>query len=105
MDLEGLASVSLVGELLSQGLDDVTEAILERFVHLREISLLVQSVLHFLHPFGEFVSQVIERIFEFSNSLSKCVKCFLADASSAGGLGNFQISEGIVEELEFLLKG
>ena len=58
VDFEGLAGVSLVRELLRQGLDDVCQAILKRFVHLVEVSFRVEAVLHLLHPLCELVTQM-----------------------------------------------
>lgn len=42
MDLERFPSVSLVSELLSQRLYDVTETILQSFVHSGKVGFLVQ---------------------------------------------------------------
>ena len=56
MDLECLAGVTLISELLGQSLDDVTQTVLESLVHLSKVSLLVNSILHLFDPLGEFVS-------------------------------------------------
>ena len=82
MDLESLASVGLVGKLLRESLDDVTQTILKSFVHLCKVSLLVKSILHFFHPLGELISQMIQSILDVLYSLSESIEGLLADTST-----------------------
>lgn len=95
MNLESLASIALVCELLGESLDNVAETILQGFVHLGKVGLTVQIVLHLLHPLGKLVAQVIECILKVTHSLSQCIEGFLTDTTVAGRLRNLQISEGL----------
>ena len=104
MNLKSLASVTLVGELLSESLDNITETILEGFVHLGKVCLAVKIVLHLLHPLGEFVAQVIQSILKIAYSLSKSIEGLLAHSTVARRLRNLQIGKGIRKPLQTLLK-
>ena len=95
VDLERLAGVRLVSKLFGQRFHDVAQSVLERLVHLREVRLLVQRVLHLFHPLRELVPQVVQRVFQVRNSLSKSIECFLTDTIAAtGGLGDFEVCKG-----------
>jgi len=64
VDLERLAGVHFVSKLLGQRFHYVAQSVLECLVHLHKVRLLVQRVLHLLHPLRELVSQMVQRVFQ-----------------------------------------
>lgn len=103
MDLEGLSGVTLIGELLGQGLDNIGESVLKGFVHLGEVSLLVERVLHFLHPSGEFVTEVVELVLEVSALVGELSESSVVSTTSH--LWDFEVGKHLLQLLEFLLQG
>ena len=67
------------------------------------VSFQIELVLEFFHPLGEFVSEVLQGVFEVSDSLNKSVESLLAD-TAARRLWNSQIGKGFLEFEEFLFK-
>ena len=105
MDLECLAGVTLISELLGQSLDDVTQTVLESLVHLSKVSLLVNSILHLFDPLGEFVSKMVQSILEIIHSLDESIKSLLANTTTVTcRLRDLEIIECIVKKPPFLLK-
>lgn len=103
MDLECLARVTLVSKLLRQGFDDVRKSVLEGLVHLSEVGLLVQRVLHLFHPLRELVTQMGQLHFQVVDAVYKSVKCFLTDAAT-GTFRDLKVCEGILQAQEPLLE-
>lgn len=103
MDLESLASVTLVSKLLRQGLDDVRKSVLKGLVHLSEVSLLIQRILHLLHPFGELVTQMGQLHLQIVHAVHERVKCFLTD-STTSTFGDLKVCEGVLQAQQPLLE-
>jgi len=104
VNLERLTCVCLVCKLLGERLNNITQTILERFVHLSEVSLLVKRILHFLHPSGELVLQVTKSIFQVRDSLFELSESFLTNATT-GGVRNLEVTEGRLKSLDLLFQG
>jgi len=104
MDLKCLASVTLVSELLGQCLNDITEAVLQSLVHLVEISLLVQGVLHFLHPLGKLVTQMGQLHLKVVNTTYESIKDLLADTTVSSRLRNLEVGESVLKAKELLFE-
>ena len=104
MDFESLAGVCLVSKLLRQGLDDFCQSVLERFVHLAEVSLRVEAVLHLLHPLGKLVTQMSQLHLKIVYTTNKSIEGLLADTVVVIALRNLQVGEGIGQLTELLLE-
>lgn len=86
MELEGLFSLCLVSELLSQSLDDFVESVLEQFFKLVKrcsIGLLVQVILHFLHPASIVILELVKLVFQISQPAIKLCQMTVVDITAS----------------------
>jgi len=82
MNFKSFARIALVSELLRQCFYNITKTVLQCFVHLVEVSFLIQRILHLFHPFRKLVSQVCKLHFKVIYTTHECVESLLANTTS-----------------------
>ena len=99
-DLEFVFGVYLVCKLLGKCFDDISESFLQNL--LNKCVLSIKLILEVFEPFHEFVSQLVQGIFELSYFLCKRSNGRVINRGTR--FWNFEIGKLLSEPIEFLFQ-